>query len=352
MTARHRAQAFCTRFGLATPILMAPMAGACPPALAAAVANAGGMGAMGALTSDPAAIAAWAATFRAHSNGAFQLNLWIPDAPTTRDPAAEARVRALLSRFGPEPPPEAGDTPLQDFGAQLAALLAARPQAVSSIMGLYPPEAVAEMKRRGIAWFACATTLAEARAAEAAGADAIVAQGVEAGGHRGSFTPEAADTQLVGLMALLPRLADHLSVPIIATGGIADARTIAAALTLGASAVQIGTALLRTPEAATHPAWTAALENLEPEATMPTRWFSGRLGRAVATTYVRETAGHPAAPYPVQRGLTTPMRDAAAKANNGQAMQLWAGQSAALARPAPAADLVRGWWAEAQTLLP
>ena len=168
MTARHRAQAFCTRFGLATPSLMAPMAGACPPALAAAVANAGGMGAMGALTSDPAAIAAWAATFRAHSNGAFQLNLWIPDAPPTRDPAAEARVRALLSRFGPEPPPEAGDTPLQDFQAQLAALLAARPQAVSSIMGLYPPEAVAEMKRRGIAWFACATTLAEACAAEAA----------------------------------------------------------------------------------------------------------------------------------------------------------------------------------------
>lgn len=138
LSARARAAAFCTRFGLRAPILMAPMAGACPPALAAAVANGGGMGAMGALLNDPASIAAWAAAFRAHSNGAFQLNLWIPDPPPIRDPAAETRVRETLARFGPEVPPTAGDTPLQDFDAQLAALLEARPHAVSSIMGLFP----------------------------------------------------------------------------------------------------------------------------------------------------------------------------------------------------------------------
>ena len=350
--ARDRATTFCDRFGLRAPILMAPMAGSCPPALAAAVANGGGMGAMGALTSDPAGIAAWVAAFRAQSNGAFQLNLWIPDPPPARDPPAEARVREVLARFGPPVPATAGDTPLQDFDAQLAALLAARPPAVSSIMGLLPAVAVAEMKRLGIAWLACATTLAEARAAEAAGADAIVAQGFEAGGHRGSFSPEAAERQLIGLMALIPRLADHIAVPIIATGGIADARGIAAALTLGASAVQIGTALLRTPEAATHPAWSAALAGLEPEATMPTRWFSGRLGRAVATKYVRETAFLPPAPYPVQRGLTAPMREAAGREGDAQRMQLWAGQSAAMARTDPAADLVRRLWDEAQTLIP
>jgi len=352
MTARERAGSFCARFGLRAPIVMAPMGGASPPGLAAAVANGGGMGAMGANTSDPAAIAAWVAAFRAQSNGAFQLNLFIPDPPPARDPAAEVLVRDVLARFGPPVPATAGDTPIQDFDAQLAALLAARPQVVNSIMGLFPAPAVAEMKRLGIAWFACATTLAEARAAEAAGADAIVAQGFEAGGHRGSFSPEAAEAQLIGLMALIPRLADHIGIPIIAAGGIADARGIAAALTLGASAVTIGTGLLRTPEAAIHPGWSAALAGLEPEATVLTRWISGRLARVVATDYVRETAGLPPAPFPVQRGLTLPMREAAAKAGNAQRMPLWAGQSAALAQPTQAADLVRQLWHEAQTLLP
>src|SRR4051794_38942735 len=159
-SALARAAAFCERFGIDVPILLAPMAGVSPPALSIAVASAGGMGAAGMLLQDPPAIAAWMTEGRAATRGPRQLNLWIPDPPPVRDGEHEARVRAFLAGWGPPVPPEHGDVTPPDFAAQCAALLAAAPPVVSSVMGLYPPAFVAELKARKIAWFAAVSTVA------------------------------------------------------------------------------------------------------------------------------------------------------------------------------------------------
>lgn len=353
-TVRARVGSFCERFDLELPILLAPMAGACPPALSIEVMKAGGLGACGALPLQAQEMRDWAEAVRRAAGGNFQINLWIPDPAPSRDPQHEARVRAFLAGWGPTPSEQAGDAPLVDFAAQCRTLLELQPPVVSSVMGLYPAEIVADFKRAGVAWFAAASTVQEALAAEAAGADAIVAQGMEAGGHRAAFRAELADRQLVGLAALVPAVADAVRIPVVATGGIADARGVAAALLLGASAVQIGSAFLRCPEAGIHPAWAAALAQIAPEDTLMTRAFSGRSGRSIATDYAlaAESAQAPKpAGYPVQRGLTAAMRADATRSGDLQRMQAWAGQSARLAKPGPALAFTQRLWAEAVDLL-
>jgi nitronate monooxygenase len=259
-----------------------------------------------------------------------------------------------LGTWGPPVDAGAGDAAWPDFDEQCEAILASRPLVISSIMGLYPPPTVARMKAAGISWFATATTVAEAREAEDAGADAIVAQGMEAGGHRGAFDAAQAEQRLVGLFALLPAVVDAVEVPVVAAGGIADPRGVAAALVLGASAVEVGTGFLRSPEAKLSPAWADAISRTRPEETLVTRAFSGRPGRSVATGYARAASASDAprpAPYPIQRGLTQAMRDAALKANDIDRIQAWAGQSAALAQDLPAAEIVDYLWNGARTLL-
>jgi nitronate monooxygenase len=353
-TPRIRAQAFCERFGLRLPILLAPMAGVPAPALPIAVANAGGLAACGAVLMQPDAILQWARTFRAGSDGPFQFNLWIPDPVPHRDQTHEALVREFLAQWGPPVSAEMEVATLPSFDAQCAAVLEAAPSFVSSVMGVYPDRFVAQLKDRGIRWFANVSTVAEARTAEAAGADVIVAQGMEAGGHRGSFDAASAERELVGLFALVPAIVDAVRIPVVATGGIADARGIAAALVLGASAVQIGTGFLRCPEAGIPSAWADTLAQTSPEGTMVTRAFSGRAGRSIATAYARAAAGHAApapAPYPIQRALTKAMREKANRDGDIERMQAWAGQSAALARAEPAATLTTRLWQDAQPLL-
>ena len=330
------------------------MAGVCPPERAAAIARTGSMGAFGALLSTPHEIASWVRRFRALGGTSLQINLWVPDPAPTRDRDAEAEVARLLEHWGPPVGADAGDARPPDFAAQCDAVLAASPTVVSSIMGLFPAPFVEQLKSRGVAWFATVTTAAEARAAQAAGADAIVAQGMEAGGHRGAFDAADAERALVGLFALVPRIVDSVSIPVVAAGGIGDGRTAAAAFTLGASAVTIGTALLRCPETELPAAWDTALERLDPESTTLTRAFSGRAGRAIATDYVRAAAAPDApvpAPYPVQRALTAAMRADAVRRGDVNGMQVWAGQGAALARAEPAADVVQRIWREAMELV-
>jgi nitronate monooxygenase len=349
-----RARAFCDRFGLRKPILLAPMAGACPPSSSIAVMRAGGLGACGALLMQPKEIEDWAGEVRANVDAPFQINLWIPESAPVRDREHEAHVREFLSHWGPPVPEAAGDIALPNFDEQCHALLQVAPAAVSSIMGLYPPSFVSGLKSRRISWLATATTVADAKAAEAAGADVIVAQGMEAGGHRGAFDPTKAEQQLVGLFALVPAIVDAVRIPVVAAGGIADGRGVAAALTLGASAAVMGTAFLRCPEAKLHPAWADALANIPPEQTILTRAFTGKPARSIATDYVRAalSPGAPASvPYPVQRGLTTPMRLEAQKAGDVQRMQAWAGQAAALARAESASVVAERVWNDAQALL-
>jgi nitronate monooxygenase len=351
---RARVDSFCRRFGLEVPILLAPMAGASAPALSIAVMKAGGLGACGALLMQPAEIEAWTDELRTKGNGPYQLNLWVPDSPPSRDTGHERRLRAFLSDWGPPPAETAGDATPPDFAAQCEALLSAKPPIVSSVMGLFSSEFVAKLRRFGIAWFANVSTVAEAQAAEAAGADVIVAQGMEAGGHRGCFDASQAERRLVGSMALIPAVADAVTVPVVATGGIADARGVAAALMLGASAVQIGSAFLRCPEAGVHPALAEALACVAPEDTIVTSVFSGRAGRSIATDYVLSAIAEgapPPAPYPVQRGLTAAMRAQAAETGDVQRMQAWAGQSVRLGRAEPAGRLVRRTWEGALRLL-
>ncbi|MGZ6705346.1 MAG: nitronate monooxygenase [Solirubrobacteraceae bacterium] len=333
---------------LAVPIVQAPMAGGpSTPALAAAVTNAGGLGFVAAGYKAPDAFAADLEATRALADGPIGANLFAPGGA----PADPAAVAAYAERLAPEAERAGvalGEPRFDDdaFDAKLA-VLRDRPVAVVSFTFACPaPDVVAATRATGADVWVTVTHPDEARAAVAAGADALVVQGAEAGGHRGSFDDGPADIGLLALLALVRAAAD---VPLVAAGGIATGAGIAAVLAGGASAAALGTAFMRTPEAGTAPVHRAALA--APGTTALTRAFSGRLARGIENRLLREhTAAAPRA-YPEVHHLTTPLRAHGRAHGDADLINLWAGQTHELAPELPAAELVARLADEAHTAL-
>jgi nitronate monooxygenase len=338
---------FAGLVGIDLPIVQAPMAGGPDtPALTAAVSNGGGLGSLGCGYLQPDAIEAIAADLRARTSRPFAINLFVRDEPPV-DPAARARVLPLLRLFREElglAAEPAVPPPAPAYEAQLEAVLRVRPRVFSFTFGQPTREQIAALKSRDILTVGTATNLDEGDALQALGVDAICAQGAEAGGHRGTFLGRVEDS-LIGTMALVPLLARRVRVPVLAAGGIMDGAAIRAALALGASAVQLGTAFLRCDEAGTAPAHRDALATAH--RTVITRAFSGRAARGIRNRMTDAFEAVAAAPFPEQQALTAELRKAASAAGRTDLMQLWAGQAAPLARALPAAALLAALAAEA-----
>lgn len=319
------------------------MTGSDTPALAAAVSQAGGLGSLGCGSRSPAAMRDAAAAVRAVTDRPFAMNLFVLETPVP-DPtlvqAALQRLAPLYERFGlPLQPPTQW---CQDFASQFETLLELRPAVASFTFGLLTPTQVERLHAAGCLVVGTATTVQEGLAWQNVGADAAVASGIEGGGHRGTFLSPWEES-LIGTMALVPACVDALTIPVIAAGGIMDGRGIAAALALGAQAVQMGTAFLACPESALVPAWRAALAKASGSDTRLTRVFSGRWARGIVNTAMRELEPleHELPPYPLQNALMGPVRRAAAQTGDGQHLALWAGQGVGAVRVMPATALLQ-----------
>ena len=338
--------------GTELPVIQAPMAGVQASAMAIAVSNAGGLGSLPCAMLSPEQMRAELQAIRAQTDRPFNVNFFC-HAPPTVDPAREAAWKAALApyyaEFGIDPASVGAGPGRAPFNAAYAEVLAEfRPPIVSFHFGLPPPELLARVRAWGAKVLASATTVAEARWLEAQGVDAVIAQGVEAGGHRGIFLSDDLSTQL-GTFALLPQVVAAVRVPVIAAGGIADAAGVAAARALGAAAVQIGTAYLLCPEATTSALHRAALQSPQAEHTALTHLFTGRPARGIVNRLMRELGPlNAAAPaFPLATAAIAPLRAAAERAGSGDFSPLWSGQNASGCRAVPAAEITRalaaGW---------
>ncbi len=337
--------------GIEHPIIQAPMAGPSTPELAAAVSNAGGLGSLAFAMSTPEQMRADLARVRATSNKAYNVNFFCHQPPTP-DAAAEARWRTRLAPYAAElgldtnaPVLSANRTPFDAAACDL--IVEHRPRVVSFHFGLPNATLLTRVRQAGCIVLSSATTVAEARWLEAHGADAIIAQGFEAGGHRGMFLTENLAAQ-VGTMALVPQVVDAVKVPVIAAGGIGDARGIVAALALGAAGAQLGTAYLFTPEAKVSNLHREALEAGHDDQTSLTNVFTGRPARGLINRSIRELGpiSLDAPQFPLAAGAMGPLRAAAETRGSSDFTPLWSGQAMTLGRKIGAAELTQKLAAE------
>lgn len=354
---------FCRAHGMSVPVVLAPMGGGpSTPELAAAVSNAGGLGSLAAAYSTPEQIEKDIASIRRLTKRPFAVNLFSPQAQLPLNGSTNAVIdflRPYHERLGLAAP-EVPKKPIENFEEQVDAVCKAAPPIVSFTFGLLPEQATKRLKAEGAYLIGTATTVEEARVLEQSGVDAVIAQGSEAGAHRGTFAVPAEEA-LVGTVALVPQVVDAVGIPVLASGGIMDGRGIVAALALGACAVQMGTAFLACKEAGTNSAYRKALATAREDQTTLTRAFSGRMARGLRNEFIERwnAAALTHLPYPWQNALTQPMRRAATAANQSGLLSLWAGQGVPMLRELSAEQLmaklkdeIKQAWTELKEQLP
>jgi len=332
--------------GIELPIIQAPMAGVQGSALAVAVSNAGGLGSLPCAMLALEAIRDELATIKAQTDRPFNVNFFC-HVPPTPNAEREAVWRATLSSYYKEFGIDADTIPVgpgrAPFNSEAAEVLSEfKPAVVSFHFGLPSAELLVRVRAWGSKILSSATTLDEARWLEAHGVDAIIAQGLEAGGHRGMFLSEDLSTQ-VGTLALVPQIVQEVKLPIVAAGGIADAKGVAAAMALGAAGVQIGTAYLLCPEATTSPVHRAALKSEAARHTALTNLFTGRPARGIVNRIMKELGPISLAPpaFPLATAAIAPLRAKAESQGSGNFSPLWSGQNASGSKEVPAAELTR-----------
>ncbi len=333
------------RLGLKNPIFLAPLAGGpSTPELAAAVSNAGGLGALGLEYLSLDQMREQIRRTRQLSSGPLNLNLFAPTPRPSASVSLDAAIRELakahqeLGIAPPATPTLAAD----DFEDKLSVVIESCPEVFSFTFGMISADAMRKLKAAGIFVIGTATTADEAAQLASSGVDAVVAQGAEAGGHRGTFAVPF-ESAMVPTLDLVRAIVARTTIPVIASGGLMDGRDFRRALDAGASAVQLGTAFLATPEAGTSKPYRDALLNAKADTTVITRAFSGRPARGLANRFSSELAAKPETilPFPLQNSLTRPMRKAAAEKGTSEYLSLWAGTGVTRIRQLPAGELVR-----------